>query len=128
MNYCDAVVDMDPMWRDLPPELADHVCNQLPKVRRIPENIRQQIVSQRWMLAKSYNWYLKFCSFHTRSAHSMFQRDLGIQGDINQHWMSMTPDERSEFYWNGPGSEDARDLLEREEAFREWKMESKYDC
>jgi hypothetical protein len=118
-------IRMDPMWRDLPPELAEHVCNQLPKVRRIPENLKRQIVSQRWMLAKSYNWYLKFCMFHARSAHIMFQQDLGIQGgDINQHWMDMTPDERNEFYWSrGPGSEEARQRMEREQEFREWRDE-----
>lgn len=118
---------MDPMWRDLPPELADYVCNQLPKVRHIPENLKTQIISQRWMFAKSYNWYLKFCMFHARSAYIMFQQELGIQGDINQHWMDMTPDERSEFYWtHGPGSEEAIQRMEREEEFREWR-ETQWD-
>ena len=127
MAFAQEPNGMDPIWQQLPSDLAERVCNQLPKVRAIPENLKKEIVSQRWMLAKSYNWYLRFCQFHARPAYIMFQQELGVQRDINQAWMDMDCDARSEFYWNGPGSNMSKDLLEREEEFQEWKREADWD-
>lgn len=119
---------MDPIWSHLPRDLADHVCNQLPKVRAIPKNLKDEIVNQRWMLAKSYNWYLDLCMYHSRAALFMFKRDLGVEEgcDINEHWANMNPEDRILFYHHGPGSDTAKELLEREREFRDWR-ESIYD-
>jgi hypothetical protein len=113
---------MSDVWCELPEHLADLVCNQLPKVRRIPENLKTEIVSQRWMLAKSYNYYLRYCQFHGRAAMSMMKRSMGIDCDPNDAWAQMTQEKRLEFYYGpmGPGSQWARDDLERQEMFREW--------
>lgn len=112
---------MDPIWQTLPEDLAVHVCNQLPKVRGIPQNLKRDIESQRWMLAKSFNWYLRLNQFHARAAYSMFQRELGCN-DVNEHWAQMTPEERSEFYYHpgGPGSPEGAWAAENELLFREW--------
>jgi hypothetical protein len=117
---------MDPVWKKLPSELAEQVCNQLPKIRRIAEPLKSDIVSQRWMLAKSYNYYLRYCEFHGRAALRMFYDRLHVtEGHLNEVWAQMTHDERLEFYYGafGPGSQWARDDLERQEMFREWKYE-----
>ena len=34
---------MDPIWQTLPADLTAHVCNQLPKVRKIPDALKKQI-------------------------------------------------------------------------------------
>lgn len=112
---------MNPIWKDLPLELSEHVCNQLPKVRRIPENLKTQITSQRWMLAKCYSWYLEMCMYSTHMAYSLFQNELGCHGDINQYWMDMSPDDRLLFYYHGPGSREAKLLLEGQNEYREWR-------
>ena len=117
---------MSGVWKNLPDELSEHICNQLPKVRRIAEPLKMQIVSQRWMLAKSYNYYLRYCEFHSGSALSMMKRCMGItEGDPNDAWSRMTQEKRLEFYYGsfGPGSQWARGDLERQEMFREWKYE-----
>lgn len=40
------VIIMDPVWQTLPLDLANHVCNQLHKVRKIPDNLRVQICAK----------------------------------------------------------------------------------
>jgi hypothetical protein len=120
---------MDPVWTQLPVELSEHICNQLPNVRRIPLNLKCEIESQRWMLAKSYNYYLRLCQFHGRAALTMMRDSMGItEGDPNGAWARMTTDERLEFYYGayGPGSPWARENLERQEMFREWRDEETF--
>ena len=34
---------MDTVWKQLPLELSEHICNQLPKVRRIASDLKRQI-------------------------------------------------------------------------------------
>ena len=121
---------MDPMWTNLPSELSEHICNQLPKVRGIPVNLKRDIQSQRWMLAKSYSYYLRLCEFHSRAGYTMFKNQLGVPDgvDINDHWKTMSPDDRMRFYFtnNGPGTEWARENLERQDMFREWREENEW--
>jgi hypothetical protein len=110
---------MSGVWKNLPDELSEHICNQLPKVRRIPEDMKREIESQRWMLAKSYNYYLRYCEFRTGAALSMMKLRIG-NGDPNVMWTQMTHDERLAFYYDdmGPGSQWARDDLEMWEMWR----------
>lgn len=117
---------MSDLWGNLPVELVERICNHLPKVRMIPEGLKREIESQRWMLAKSYNYYLRLCEFHTRAALSMMRGRMGItEGDPNDAWARMTSDERFEFYYGvqGPGTAWASENLERQEMFREWRDE-----
>ncbi len=44
---------MDPIWQTLPLELSGYICNMLPKVRRIDEKLKDQIVNQ-WYLFEKY--------------------------------------------------------------------------
>ncbi len=37
---------MDTVWKELPVHLAEHICNQLPKVRRIPDDLKREIESR----------------------------------------------------------------------------------
>ncbi len=114
---------MSSVWGELPEHLAEMVCNQLPEVRGIHANMKREIESQRWMLAKSYSYYMRYCQFHGRAALSMMKRRMGVEGDLNEEWARMTPEDRLEFYYGpmGPGSQWARDDLERQEMFREWR-------
>lgn len=118
---------MDPIWKSLPSDLSEHVCNQLPKVRSIQVNLKREIESQRWMLAKSFSYYMRLCQFHGRAGYTMFKNKLGVPDgvDINDHWRAMCPDDRVRFYFTdkGPGTEWARDDMERQEMFREWREE-----
>lgn len=118
---------MDAVWSQLPLEIAEHVCNQLPKVRRIPVTLKREIESQRWMLAKSYNYYLRYCEFHGRAALRMMRHRLKCEDgeDPNDAWGRMSPEARLDFYYGegGPGSQWARDDLDRQEMFREWREE-----
>jgi hypothetical protein len=117
---------MSGVWTNLPDELSEHICNQLSKVRRIPITMKHEIESQRWMLAKSYSYYLRLCQFHQRAALAMMRGRMGItEGDPNHVWARMTTDERLEFYYGveGPGSPWAAENLDRQEMFREWRDE-----
>ena len=118
---------MDSVWANLPSELSEHICNQLPKVRGIPVNLKRDIESQRWMLAKSFNYYLRMCQFHSLAGYTMFKNQLRVPNgvDINDYWKTISPDDRLRFYFtnNGPGTEWAREDLERQEMFREWREE-----
>lgn len=118
---------MDPIiWNALPTELAEHICNQLPKVRSMNPSMKREIESQRWMLAKSFNWYLRLNQFHAREAYRMFDKDLrllfGLDGHVNEQWALLSPDDRIEFYYRpgGPGSPEGAQMAENELMFREW--------
>ncbi len=114
---------MDPVWKELPVHLAEHICNQLPKVRRLPMNLKREIESQRFFLAKSYTYYLRLCEFHSRAALSRMMIRTGNHGDLNDVWRDMSPEARLEFYYGsgGPGTTEAKIDLECQEMFREWR-------
>lgn len=57
---------MDTIWTNLPLELSEHICNQLPKVRRIPQSLKREIEERAYIvreveypvsngLARAYN-------------------------------------------------------------------------
>ena len=37
---------MDPIWCNLPPELVEHICNQLPKVRRVAPDLKRELLQR----------------------------------------------------------------------------------
>jgi hypothetical protein len=41
---------METVWMNLPLDLAEHICNQLPKVRRIPCDLKREIESRVWIV------------------------------------------------------------------------------
>lgn len=120
---------MDPIWKTIPSELSNHICNQLPKVCKINDDLKKEIESQRWMLAKIINWYIVLADYNSRFAFSMFRRDLGIKPDvdINIHWNGMSQDQRINFFYApyGPGTREGRNIIEIHENFREWIEETR---
>ena len=88
---------MDPVWRNLPEELTERVCNKLPEVRRVPDALKRQICGQRWMLTKVINSYIR-CEYMSHYDSLMaLKMDLG-GGDVNVTWMEMTPEARWDFF------------------------------
>lgn len=94
---------MDPMWAQLPQALSDHICNQLPKVRRIPDNLSREIKSQRFLLAKLINWNIQadngdYPDVSISEIMAYIDHKLGTGGNMNDKWLAKTPEERWEFY------------------------------
>ena len=53
---------MDPIWEKLPTELAYYICNKLPQVRGIGDDLRLDIVTQQWRLTRfAKNWSTCVC-------------------------------------------------------------------
>lgn len=92
---------MDPVWKDLPVDLVNHVCNQLPKVRVIPENLRDEIVKQHWMLDNMLNYYIVW--YGVVDAYFVLLDDLNIMTtheyfDLIEAWDSIDSLKRMEYY------------------------------
>ena len=78
---------MDPIWKNLPLELSEHVCNQLPKVRRIPVDLAAEIKNQDMM-------YARVCTkIVLMSIEQGFPFDTPLFRYSN--WLLATPEERS---------------------------------
>lgn len=92
---------MDSIWSHLPRDLVDRVCNQLPKVRAIPENLKDEIVNQRWRLEKLYNnvraWYGDYDGYY------LLLDDLNILNEsdfqsLDEVWIDMAHEKRVDYY------------------------------
>lgn len=117
---------MDPVWTQLPEVLADMVCNKLTQVRRIPDNMKNEIVSQRFLFAKLMNEYLARNNYDQCVAYEMFRNDIG--GLPSVVWQHMTPEERWDFYHAfGPHYTDVLNdyIADMHEAWDGWVDESR---
>lgn len=66
---------MDPIWKELPRDLVDKICNMLPKVRRVNHIIADQIVNQ-WYKYDKY--YYRCMSFFGNAAHTVMYDDMKV--------------------------------------------------
>ena len=101
---------MDPIWRELPRELVDKICNMLTSLRRIPDEMKLQIQMQEMKLTNFYRssrrlfgvttWVFVFNCLTT------FVRDRDLfelepewspRDESYYIWYTMTPEEREEF-------------------------------
>ena len=92
---------MDPVWTQLPIELAEHVCNQLPKVRRVDENMKAQIENQEWMVKRMLKYYTEW--FGYMDAYDFLLDDLNMLNESDflyvwKVWEDLDPEKRSEYY------------------------------
>ena len=87
---------MDPVWTQLPSELSDHICNQLPKVRSIDKALKRELCSQRYLYAKFINRYIELFSYPGQHWYHALRVELG--GDPTDVWNNLTPEERWELY------------------------------
>lgn len=91
---------METIWTNLPGDLVDKVCNKLKDVRRIPPELKEEIESQRYMLAKLIDRYIAY--FDSNSWVAMYElMDRFGTRDITEKWMSMTPEDRMDMYTKG---------------------------
>ena len=92
---------MNPVWTKLPIDLTEHICNQLPKVRKIPDTLKLQI--------EAYGRYRNKCEkleclFSDNPYYGMgigeYDEHLKIQrlqAEISMIWNYIHPDQKSVF-------------------------------
>lgn len=98
---------MDPIWKQLPLEVSEKICNMLPKVRRIDETLKDEIESQWYKYDKYYYNCVQF--FGADMAECVMYDDLkngyGIVDDypedtpfttvIESMWKQLTHEQRN---------------------------------
>jgi hypothetical protein len=90
---------MDSIWTQLPLDLVDHVCNQLPKVRRMDPDLKVDL--RFWHLEKllrnNQMWYGRVDGLQ------LLLDDLNMLNetdhiDVHDAWFDMDLDRRMEYY------------------------------
>ncbi len=94
---------MDPIWQQLPDELVEHVCNQLPKVRRIDDVLAEDIRNQFFHLDKLLRYYNRW--FGRMDAYDILLDDLNMINEsdfvnIYDAWYDTKPEKRREYYYS----------------------------
>lgn len=100
---------MDPqIWKRLPCELVDKICNTLTKVRRIDGTLADEIKSQWYKFDK---WYYEcvalfgkdqaYCVMYgdmraITNVQDTYPEDMEYETVVENMWLSMTPEQRSE--------------------------------
>lgn len=101
---------MDPIWTLLPYDLVAKICNMLPKVRCLPNDMKQEIQMQEMKLMNFYRssrllfgantWVFVFNSL------ALYVQSKGIfelepewspRDECFYIWFNLTPEERDEF-------------------------------
>ena len=96
------------IWGNLPRELVEKICNMLPHVRRIPKEIRDDIVNQ-WSIFDRYYWNTVIL-FGFWDAYGVMYDDIrnviGLGDDLPEEmpleivvhtlWTRLTPEDRTE--------------------------------
>lgn len=97
---------MDPVWKKLPLDLSECVCNALTKVRRIDENLANDIKNQ-WY--KYDHWYYNCISlFGTANVLCVmyddmknvcgvaddFPEEMGFEEVVQHMWMRLSAEDR----------------------------------
>lgn len=91
---------MDPIWQQLPCDLVDHVCNQLPKVRRIDQRLKSDIVDQFWRVDQMLHFYR---AWFGKDGDIVLLDDLNMLNksdydDVYEVWKVLNKEERMEYY------------------------------
>lgn len=97
---------MDSIWKDLPLDLSERVCNTLTKVRRIDENLKNEIVNQ-WY--KYDRWYYNTMSLFGKSnvlcvmyddmknvcgAVDDYPEEMSFEQVVQNMWMKLSYEDR----------------------------------
>ena len=101
---------MDPIWKNLPIDLVYKICNMLPKVRRISDDLKRNIEFQEMFLLNFYKssrplfrahtWVFVHNSLSTYIRQSeLFPIDYewNPREECYYLWYRMTPEQRLEF-------------------------------
>lgn len=98
---------MDPViWKNLPCEISEKICNMLPKVRKIDERLKNDIVNQWYLFDKyMYNCIMMFGYNHYEcvmyddlknvfSIKDDYPEEMHITEVIERMWMKLNPEQR----------------------------------
>lgn len=94
---------MDSIWQQLPGELSELICNQLPKVRKIDEVLSGDIQNQFYMLNRLRR---NFTSWYGRDdGYDVLLDDLNMINEtdyinIYDAWYDIDRDRRREYYYS----------------------------
>lgn len=103
-------ISMDPCWKHLPIEIVEKICNFLPQVRRIDENLSQEIRDQTY---KFDMWFYNMSSlFGFNDAYYVmyddlinvlkvkddFPEEMPLENVVLNMWKKLTPEERVRVY------------------------------
>jgi hypothetical protein len=108
-DYTETFYDdsMDPIWKNLPNELSDYICNKLPQVRRIPADLKEDLFSYLKYNETEEVYYEYYDEDEARSIfdYECYQFVLGkmsliwlINAGTRDIWRVMSPDERNFIY------------------------------
>jgi hypothetical protein len=90
---------MDPVWKELPSELTEHICNNLTRVRWISPELKSELIF--WPLEKMLvymsRWYGRL------DGYDVLLDDLNMLNetdfiDVHDAWYAMDVDKRLEYY------------------------------
>lgn len=100
--------NMDPCWKELPIEIAEYICNFLPKMRRIDATLSEEIRSQMY---KFDRWYFNSMSMfgfenayqvmyddlrHITHVPDIYPEEMPIEDVVTNMWKTLTPEQRDE--------------------------------
>ena len=97
---------MDPIWQELPQDLSERVCNTLTKVRRIDENLANEIKNQWYIYDRWYYNYVSLfgtdialCAMYDDMKNVCgvvddFTDEMGFEEVIQNMWMRLSYDDR----------------------------------
>lgn len=102
---------MESIWKNLPLEISEKICNNLTKVRQIDERLKNDIVNQWYLFDKyQYNCIMMFgYSNYECVMYDDFKNIFGIEDDfpeemdfsevIERMWMRLSPEQRAELFF-----------------------------
>ena len=76
---------MDPIWKTLPEDLTDKVCNSLIHVRRIDPALKEEIVNQ-WYKFETYFWRILALFGPNNVYRIMYDDMVNIAGMDDDGW------------------------------------------
>jgi hypothetical protein len=100
---------MDPIWKQLPDELANHICNKLPQVRSIPADLKESIVTEQWRITRfakywttnrwihAFNVLCTHIEYHTDIEEYIVEMDEGYEWATRSLWGALTNEEKDQF-------------------------------
>lgn len=97
---------MDPVWKNLPCDVSEKICNMLPKVRQIDERLKNDIVNQWYLFDKymykyimlfgysNYEYIIYDDMIHVMNLPDDFPEEMPFTEILQRMWMRLTPEDR----------------------------------
>lgn len=97
---------MDPVWKNLPCDVSEKICNMLPKVRKIDERLKNDIVNQWYLFEKymyqymmvfgmaNYEYIMYDDMINVMNLTDDFPEEMPFTEILERMWMRLTPEER----------------------------------